>query len=260
MAELIVDSLTVTAQETTLVHQASFALTPGRLIALLGPNGAGKSTLLRASLGLINGAAGEALLDGAPIASWSPIERARRISYLPQIRPLAWPARTYDVAALGRFAYGGAPARLSDEDRAAISAALAGCDLTHLADRAADTLSGGELARLHCARAFATGAPLLIADEPAAALDPLHQFSIMTLIRRFVDDGGGALVVLHDAALAARYADEIIWMQSGRIVDAGPASDQITAERMAQIYGVRATILDSADGLAVQLHGPVADL
>jgi iron complex transport system ATP-binding protein len=79
------------------------------------------------------------------------------------------------------------------------------CDIIQLAHRKANTLSGGELARVHCARAFAAETPLLIADEPVAALDPHHQFGIMELFKTYVAKGGGALVVLHDIGLAAKY-------------------------------------------------------
>jgi iron complex transport system ATP-binding protein len=122
-----------------------------------------------------------------------------------------------------------------------------------LAGRRTDTLSGGELARVHCARAFATGAPLLIADEPTAALDPRQQLRILDLVRRFVAQGGGALVVLHDIALAARYATRLLWMCGGKIVADGPTGDTLTAERIASVYGVQARIL--ADG--VILDGPL---
>lgn len=253
MTDLVVSDLTLKAIDAVLVEAASFRLGAGELVALLGPNGAGKTSLLRASLGLEKRAGGDARLGGTDCARLSPIERARRVAYLPQRRPLAWPARVRDVVALGRFSHGAALGRLRGADLEAVDRALAACDLVHLATRRTDTLSGGELARVHCARAFAAEAPLLAADEPVAALDPRHQFRIMDLIRAFVETGGGALVVLHDIALAARYASRLIWMKDGRILAEGPPGDMLTPERLEAVYGVRARI----DGLSVEIEGAI---
>ncbi|MGB3456080.1 MAG: ABC transporter ATP-binding protein, partial [Litorimonas sp.] len=96
-------------------------------------------------------------------------------------------------------------------------------------------------------------APLLVADEPTAALDPRHRFRILDLIADYVAGGGGALVVLHDIGLAARYASRLIWMQEGRIVADGPPSDTLTAERLETVYGVRAVVA----GGRVDMMGPV---
>lgn len=251
MTDLIARNLTLKARETVLVDAASFALKPGELVVLLGPNGAGKTSLIQAALGLIRAENGSATIDGEDVATLRPSARARQISYLPQIRPLAWPNRVRDVVALGRFSHGVAPGNLKGGDAEAVNRALMACDLSDLSDRTMDTLSGGELARVHCARAFAAQAPLLIADEPTAALDPRHQFRILDLIKTYVENGGGALLVLHDIELAARYASRLIWMKSGRILSDGTVADTLTAERMAEIYGVTARI----DGSRVIMDG-----
>lgn len=253
MTELVVENLTVKANAVSLVENASYRFSPGEFVVLLGPNGAGKTSLLRASLGLDAASSGRATLGGDNTVELQPAVRARCIAYLPQIRPLAWPNTVRDVVALGRFAYGAALGRLTGQDAQAVDKAIAACGLTDLQYRSADTLSGGELARMHCARAFAAEAPLLIADEPIAALDPRHQFRILDLIAKYVDEGGGALVVLHDIGLAARYATRLIWMNEGRIVADGPPSETLTAERLEGIYGVRAMV----DGLKVELDGSI---
>ncbi|MEM1263512.1 MAG: ABC transporter ATP-binding protein [Pseudomonadota bacterium] len=251
MTELIADSLSVVRGTTTLVERASFACQPGELVALLGPNGAGKTTLLRAALGLLPPTSGTATLAGDDTQRLAPLERARRVSYLPQRRPLAWPSPVRDVVALGRFSHGAALGRLGDTDQQAVARALDACDLTALADRATDTLSGGELARAHFARALAAQAPLLVADEPVAALDPRHQHRIMKIVRDFVDNGGGALIVLHDISLAASFADRLLWMHAGAIVADGTPTETLTVDRLADVYGVRAAI----DGNSVQIEG-----
>jgi len=240
---LIARGIGVEAGGATLVANADLTVAPGELVILLGPNGAGKTSLLRAAIGL-TGASGSSTLDGQPTVSMPAATRARALSYLPQMRPLAWPARVRDVVALGRFAHGVTLGRLSPRDAKAVDAALVRCDLVALADRATDTLSGGELARVHLARALAAEAPLIVADEPVAALDPRHQHRVMGLLRDFVRGGGGALAVLHDLALAAAYADRLVWMKDGRVVAEGPVRETMTVERIAQVYGVRARVID----------------
>ena len=238
------------------IVDVSLSVRPGELVALLGPNGAGKTTLLRAALGLIRCSGGSIRLGDRDPARLTPRERALLVGYLPQQRPLGWPNRVRDLVALGRFAHGAAPGRLAGEDAAAVERALADCGLRGLADRTADTLSGGELARVHCARVFAAGAPLLLADEPSAELDPLHQHRILGLIRQFVDAGGGALIVLHEIALAARFADRIAWMRDGRLLAEGPARSALSAEALGKCYGIEAEVEWRNGRPIVALGGP----
>ncbi|MEO1042436.1 MAG: ABC transporter ATP-binding protein [Pseudomonadota bacterium] len=251
MTELIVNDISLTKKDAILVDHASFSLKAGELVALLGPNGAGKTSLIRASLGLETPTTGSASLDDVGIETLDPIARARKIAYLPQERPLAWPARVRDVVALGRFSHGTALGRLKPNDEEAVDKAILACDLHKLAHRSVDTLSGGERARMHCARAFAAEAPLLIADEPTAALDPRHQFRVMDLVKAFVTNGGGALVVLHDVQLAARYASRLVWMKDGRVLADGPPAETLTQERLRDTYGVRAHV----EGTSIELEG-----
>lgn len=254
MTELVAKNITVLAGDTKLVRNASLSLTTGELVAILGPNGAGKTSLLRALIGMIDLAEGAAQLDQQDCNKLSPVDRAKLISYLPQRRPLAWPNKVRDIVALGRFAHGAALGRLSPRDAEAVEVAIADCDLGRFADRSADTLSGGEIARVHFARAIATRTPLLVADEPTAALDPLHQLGIAELLRQYVDAGNGALVVLHDVALAARFADRLVWMRDGEIVATGTPAETLTVQRMHDVYGVRAHVSTDDRGFDIRIE------
>ena len=256
MAELLVSGIDVTLGRRQVLHGASVRVSPGEVVALLGPNGAGKTMLLRAVLGLVKRSRGSVRADGEDPARLAAAERARRIAYLPQSRPLAWPVRVRDVVALGRFAHGASSGRLRGEHADAVERALSACDLHALADRPCDTLSGGELSRTHMARAMAAEAPILLADEPTEALDPLHQHQVLSLIRTYADAGNGALVVLHEAALAARFADRLTWIREGRIVADGPPGETLTPERMADVYGVRAAVRRIEDDWVVAVSGP----
>ncbi|UAB77832.1 ABC transporter ATP-binding protein [Erythrobacter sp. SCSIO 43205] len=257
MTSLKAENLSFSAKGTPLVHDASFALEAGTLTALVGPNGAGKTTLLRLSLGLLPSDKGHVEIDGHDIATLSPMERSRKVAYLPQIRPLAWPQPVRDLVALGRFAYGASPDKLSEADEAAVANAITACQLDGFETRSADTLSGGELSRAHLARALAAETPVLIADEPVAALDPRHSHEVLSLFKRAADRGQAVLCVIHDLSLAARYCDRLIWMKEGRIVADGSPVDTLTAERLRDVFGITALSHVNAQGeITLDIQGP----
>ena len=259
MTALEARSLAYHAQGRPLVAEASFALEPGTLTVLIGPNGAGKTTLLRLALGLLAPETGKALIGGEDARTLSPRYRARRAAYLPQARPLVWPQPVRDIVALGRFAYGGTPARLSPEDAAAVNRAMASCGLSGFEERAADTLSGGELSRVHLARALAAEAPVLVADEPVAALDPRYQHEVLRIFENAARAGTAVLTVIHDLPLAARYADRLLWMKDGRIVADGSPAETLTSERLQAVFGIEAELVKDAAGRAqVRIIGPSA--
>jgi iron complex transport system ATP-binding protein len=255
MTELVATQLSIKAENTLLLEDASVSLASGEVVAILGSNGAGKTSLLRAILGLLDVASGSVTLDGREFHSLSPVQRAQHIAYLPQRRPLAWPNKVRDVVALGLFAHGVSLGRLSPKESATVHEAIKSCDLEGFEDRNVLSLSGGELARVHFARVLATHAPLLLADEPVAELDPRFQLQIAKLIRQFVDAGGGALVVLHEVALAADLADRLIWMNDGRIVATGTPQETLTPQTLADVYGVKAHVAKDEHGFDVRIRG-----
>lgn len=242
MAELVVQALTIDADGARLVDDVSVSIHGGELVAIIGENGAGKSSLMRAMAGYVSPRSGQVLVDGCNIGTMSAGERARSIGWLPQEMPLAWPVKVRDAVAIGRFAHGGLPGRLRDADARAVDGALIECDLLALADRSSAHLSGGEIARVHLARTIVGGAPFLLADEPVAALDPRHRLAVMGLFRGLADRGTAVAMVLHDLALAARFADRIIGMKAGRVVIEGPPAEVVTREWIAALFGVDAEV------------------
>jgi iron complex transport system ATP-binding protein len=202
----------------------SIALNAGELVAICGPNGAGKSSAIRAALGLLPLTSGRALLGGVDVAGLNPRARAEAAAYLPQERRVAWNLPAVEVAALGAPFLSGADAL----DRA--HAALAEVDAAHLADRGVAEMSGGERARVLLARAFVSQAPALLADEPAAGLDPDAQLMVMERLRARSRAGQGVLVSLHDLTLAARYADRVIGLTGAWIE--GPDGPLLASRRV----------------------------
>ena len=258
MADLIAANITVVTGAQTLVDNASLRLTSGELIAIVGENGAGKSTLMRAMAGYI-AYEGNCQIDGTDIRELRPAARARQIAWLPQNVPLAWPIRVIDAVALGRFAHGGLPHRLTTADEIAVRRALSVCGLAHLTDRSTANLSGGELARVHIARALAAETPLLLADEPVAALDPRYRLAIMDIFRKAADNGCGVMVILHDLGLAARFADRIIGLKAGKIIIDDCPEKAITPHNILRLFGVEARVENSAGWPNPVIIGPVAE-
>jgi iron complex transport system ATP-binding protein len=238
--------VTVRLGGSLIVDGASLALQRGEVVALVGPNGAGKTTLVRALAGLLP-AEGRISLQGRPLESHSPRERARRIAYLPQGHVFHWPMPVASIVALGRHPHADTFSALSDGDHAAVRRALTATGIAGFANRSITTLSGGERARVALARALATEAPVLLTDEPTASLDPRHQLVVMELLRGAAQNGA-VLAVVHDLLLAARFADRVVVMDGGRLVADAPPADALNPSRVAEVFGVATVSVDTGDG------------
>lgn len=218
-----------------LVEQATCALSPGEIVGLVGPNGAGKSTLIRLLAGLLEPASGSVNHQGRGLSSLSPQARGRLVGYVEQAGRAAWPMSVLNVVALGRLPHGEANAAAHP----AVTAAIEACDLTGLTDRTVTSLSGGERTRALMARALAGEPRILLADEPTAGLDPLHQLRVMEILRRLADGGVAVLIASHDLTMAARYCDRLLAMVDARIIEQGPPAALIESGALERVYGVQ---------------------
>lgn len=237
MIRLAAEGVAIRRRGAALIEDVTFSAEGGAFIGLVGPNGAGKTTLLRALAGLDGAIEGRVTIGGTAMAALGHHDRAKKIAYLPQARDVAWAITGDAVVSLGRFAYG-SPHRLSEADRAAVDRALEAAGAGSFRSRTLTTLSGGEQARIHLARALAAETPILLADEPTAALDPKHQHAIMTSLRVKADAGGLVIAALHDLRLARRHCTRFIVMNGGRVAADGPAESALTPTLVEEIFGV----------------------
>ena len=239
MSTLRIENLEVRLSRRPVLRQVSLEASAGQVVGLIGPNGAGKTTLLRAAAGLLSPAAGQIRLFGRALADWSQAERARTLAYLPQGRGAVWQIKVADLVQLGRLPHrAGWWQGPTAEDRVAVTEAMAACDVAALAERPVTELSGGELARVYLARVMATRPSLLLADEPAAGLDPAHSLDVMELFRRRAAEGLSVVVTLHDLNLAARFCDILGLLDRGSCAAVGAPSAVLTAERLRSVYQV----------------------
>jgi iron complex transport system ATP-binding protein len=230
----------VTLSGRTVLDGISLSLPSGQLVALVGPNGAGKTTLLRALAGLVS-STGTIEIGGDRLSSLSLRERAKRFGYLPQGHVVHWPLPARDVVALGRYPHGATdPARLSPADQQAVLRAMHATNVVAFAERPITELSGGERSRVALARVLAVEAPVLLADEPTASLDPRYQIDVMKSLRSAADRGVIVLVVTHDLGLAARFADLVLVLSGGRLVAQGKPQQALSEQLMAEVFRISA--------------------
>jgi iron complex transport system ATP-binding protein len=239
-ALLTARDLDVTLGGRTVLKNVSLSLSSGHLVALVGPNGAGKTTLLRALAGLAP-SEGAVHVAGDALASLSLRERARRFAYLPQGHVVHWPLPARDIVALGRYPHGATdPARLTPKDIEAVLRAMQATDVVEFSERRVTELSGGERSRVALARVLAVEAPVILADEPTASLDPRHQIDVMRSLRQAAEKGALVIVVTHDLGLAARFADTMLVLSEGRLVSRGNPAEALSEQVMADVFRISA--------------------
>lgn len=240
MTALSLQDVGVEIGSRRLLDGVDLRFASGEVTTLLGPNGAGKTTVLRTAAGLIDPTSGRVELAGRALAQIERVERARQIAYLPQDRRLYWSLTVRATVELGRLPHAGRWG-LSQRDDEVVDRVLtvAGCDA--MAERTVDSLSGGELARVLFARALAVEAPVLLADEPLAGLDPRHQVDLIEQLRQRAAAGVAVVVVAHDFNAALRLGGRAVLIHRGRIVADGPVASIVEPSVLADVFNIELT-------------------
>jgi iron complex transport system ATP-binding protein len=193
-----------------VVDRVDLHVDAGEVIALVGPIG------------------------GREVRAWKPADLARRRAVLPQKAMLSFPFTVGEVVAMGRAPWIGRPESADDED--AVAEAMRLTETTGFAGRTFPALSGGEQARVALARVLAQRTPLLLLDEPTAALDLRHQELVLRAVRERAAGGAAVVVVLHDLGLAAAYADRVYVLAAGRVRAEGRPREVFTGELLSDVY------------------------
>ena len=234
-ALLSATGITVVMGEKTLLNDVSVVARRGEVLGLIGPNGAGKSTLLSVLSGDLIPFSGSVSICGYDPAQASALELAKSRSVMLQDVSVSFAFLVRDVVSMGRRPW--ARTDQSVRDDAIIDAALAATEVSHLSDRDIMTLSGGERARVALSRVLAQQTPVVLLDEPTAALDIGHQEQALGLVRALAKNGAAVIVVLHDLNAAAVYCDRIVCLADGTVAAQGTVAEVYTKETLSAVYG-----------------------
>lgn len=227
-----------------LVEGLELDCTGGAFIGVLGANGAGKSMTLKTLALQRAPATGRVELDGRPRSRWKRRDLARTLGMLPQAIEDPFPATVIEAVLIGRHPHLDFWAWEGEADYTCARGALAQVDLAGMEQRALDSLSGGERRRVAIAALLAQDPPMAVLDEPTNHLDPHHQLQILELFRARADRGDLILASLHDATLAARYADQVLLLYGDGDWSFGPSQTTLTTRNLERLY--RSTVSEIA--------------
>jgi len=251
MIRLQAETILFSYDGAVVLKEVNLSIHSGEMIGLIGPNGAGKTTLLKVCAGLLSPGKGSVRLDDRAFSDWSPTERAKKLGFLPQGAVAHWPLEVRRLVALGRLPHLDPWKRPTPADDAIIDQAMEKADVTHLIGRSAETLSGGELARVLLARALAVESEILLADEPVAGLDPEHQIHTMGVLKSLTRNGGSVIVTLHDLSLAARYCDRLVLLLDGAVMSDGEPEEVLSEANLKSAFKIQALFGRNDDSIYV---------
>jgi iron complex transport system ATP-binding protein len=244
--------LTLGYDGVAVVRELSLSIEVGEFVAIVGANAAGKSTLLRGLGRLLDPLSGQVCYDGRDARSLRPNDIARRLAFLPQLPDVDVDLTVEELVWRGRTPYRRALRPPTSADAEAVARAIAQADLEELRQRPLRRLSGGERQRAWIGLALAQEPEVLLLDEPTTFLDLRHQLEIMSVLGRLHSTGLTVVTVLHDLALAARFAGRVVALLDGRVVLDGPPADVFDADGLERVFGVPMSLaIDPYTGAAI---------
>ncbi|MFJ8539654.1 ABC transporter ATP-binding protein [Streptomyces sp. NPDC093591] len=232
-----------------VLRGVDMTVAPGELTALIGLNGCGKSTLLRLAAGLLRPDEGRVLLGGDDLVRLSRRATARRVALLHQSAPAVPGMTVRQLVRQGRYAARGPLGMLREGDDPVVQRALRDVGVEEWSERDIDALSGGERQRVRLAMALAQDTRVLLLDEPTTYLDLHHQLDVLQTVVRLREERGLTVVmVLHDLAHAARFAERIVALRDGRVVADGAPKEVVTPGLLADVLQVAGRVGEDPEG------------
>lgn len=224
--------------EHPALDRMSLEIPQGAAMALLGPNGAGKSTLMDLLLRWKKPQSGRILLNGRPLAAYSPRQLSQCMALVPQEEQSQFTFTVADYVLFGRAPHLAVFSVPGSDDAALVRDTLAEVGLADFAQRPVTTLSGGEHQLLLVARAMVQQTDILLLDEPTSALDPANTARIVGILKKLHAQGRTLLFTTHDPSLAAELASHVALIQNGDLLAAGTTADVMTPALLTRLYGI----------------------
>ncbi len=224
--------------ETEVIKGVSFHVKEGEKICIIGPNGCGKTTLLKAIAGLLK-SNGEISLGGISLKKMKRCEIASKVAILRQNEAIYFSYTVYETVLLGRYLHikGGIFGGPTKYDKDFVMECLDKVGLTDVKDRQINTLSGGQLQRVFLAKALAQEPSLILLDEPTNHLDLKFQLELVEYLKQWSKKGGHTVIgVLHDINLVMYFADKIMLLSDGQIVQYGEKKDFMDGKLLEEVY------------------------
>ena len=245
---LTVENMSFSYGKHPVLHELTFTAEAGELLAILGPNGVGKTTLFKCVMGQERKYSGRIAADGADLAALTPRERAHRVAAIPQAHPLSFRYSAFDMVLMGT-SHTLSPFNLPGEkERAAARTAMERVNISHLAERPFDHLSGGEQQLVFIARALAQQAKILLMDEPTASLDYGNRLLVLQVARDLAREGYTVLLSTHDPQHALWFADRALALKEGQALAFGVPEEVLNAALLETLYGRRIELIQTPQG------------
>lgn len=244
-------------KDNIVLENISFTVEAGDIICILGPNGSGKSTLIKTIIGLLHPFEGEILLDDRDIKDWSWKDRAKVISYIPQVFSSTFQYRSIDIVLMGRTSYMGIASSPSKEDKRIAGEAMDLLQISHLKDKVYSQLSGGERQLVKIAQALAQEARIIIMDEPTNNLDFGNQATMLNHLKKCSEMGITIIMATHFPEQAFLYGTKALLVKEGKVIEVKKPMENLTEESLEILYGIKVKIIElKSDGRQMKLCLP----
>ena len=231
------------AKKVQILHNINFSAESGQLVSLIGPNGSGKTTIIKCINQILSPQSGQILLDGTNIHTMRTMELAKKVGYVPQMTKNFMGGTVLDAVLMGRRPY--IKWKITDYDVTLVLEILKKLEITHLAHKEYESLSGGQKQKVLIARALAQDPDVYLFDEPTSFLDIKNQLEIINMAKALVHQHHKLVImVVHDLTMALRYSDYVVLLEKGSVISQGVSHQVLNPENIFDVYGVNVNILE----------------